>query len=106
MIDTAARVREAGFDALDPLERAAGCDPIRFAELTEGKLVLVGGFDKRLLESGDRDAIRKGVVELLDYMRSNKVPYVFSTDHSISTNVSYRDYQYMVDVYRDNMYYE
>jgi len=39
-------------------------------------------------------------------MRSNRVPYVFSTDHSISTNVSYGDYRYMLDVYRDNMYYE
>jgi len=98
-------ILDAGFDALDPMERAAGCDPIGFAELTEGKLVLVGGFDKRILESGDREAIRKEVIEILDYMRKNKVPYIFSTDHSISTNVKYSDYQYMVDVYRENMYY-
>ena len=98
-------ILDVGFDALDPMERAAGCDPVRFAELTKGKLVLVGGFDKRILESGDRSAIRKGVVELLDYMKKNKVPYIFSTDHSVSTNVSYADYQYMVNVYRDNMGY-
>ncbi len=96
---------EAGFDALDPMERAAGCDPVRIAEKTAGRLVLVGGFDKRLLESGDREAIRRGVVELLDEMRSRKVRYVFSTDHSVSTNVSYGDYRYMVDVFREHMYY-
>lgn len=98
-------ILDAGFDALDPMERAAGCDPVRFAEQTDGKLVLVGGFDKRILESGDRDAIRKGVLEILDYMRRNSIRYIFSTDHSISTNVAYRDYQYMIDIFRDNMYY-
>jgi len=103
--DALPMILDAGFDALDPMERAAGCDPLRFAKLTEGKLVLVGGFDKRILESGDRDAIRKGVIEILNHMKRDKVPYIFSTDHSISTNVSYSDYQYMVDVYRENMYY-
>ncbi|MDP6117649.1 MAG: uroporphyrinogen decarboxylase family protein [Planctomycetota bacterium] len=98
-------ILEAGFDALDPMERAAGCDPREFAERADGNLVLIGGFDKRILESGDRKAIRHGVTELLGFMRQNRVPYIFSTDHSISTNVAYRDYQYMVDVYRDNAAY-
>lgn len=96
---------EAGFDALDPMERAAGCDPVRIAARTGGRLALAGGFDKRILESGDRQAIKTGVVQLLDSMRKNNVRYVFSTDHSISTNVAYRDYCYMLDVFRDNMYY-
>ena len=95
----------AGFDALDPMERAAGCDPVEFAERTENRLVLIGGFDKRILESGDRAALRREVVELLSQMRSNGVRYVFSTDHSISTEADYADYQYMVDVYRDHMSY-
>jgi len=66
---------------------------------------LIGGFDKRVLESGDRDAIRQGVVELTAAMRRNGVRYVFSTDHSISTNVEYEDYQYMLAVFRDHMTY-
>lgn len=103
--DALPMILDVGFDALDPMEVAAGCDPVRFAEKTEGKLLLIGGFDKRILESGDRDAIRKSVVELLKYMRTNRVRYVFSTDHSISTEAAYRDYQYMVDVFRDNMHY-
>ena len=98
-------VVEAGFDGLDPMERAAGCDPVHFAERTGNQIALIGGFDKRILESGDRDAIRQGVVELTAAMRHNGVRYVFSTDHSISTNVDYEDYQYMLAVFRNNMAY-
>ena len=87
------------------MERAAGCDPYTFAEKTEGKIVLVGGFDKRILESGDRAAIRKEVEEITSFMRKNKVRYVFSTDHSVSTNVAYADYAYMVEVFKDNWGY-
>jgi len=96
---------EAGFDALDPMERAAECDPVEFAKRTDNKLVLNGGFDKRILESGDREAIRQGVIELTKAMRDNGVRYIFSSDHSISTNVDYPDYCYMLEVFRDNMYY-
>ena len=95
----------AGFDALDPMERAAGCHPVRFAERTENRLVLIGGFDKRILESGDRDTIRREVIALLDAIRRNGIRYIFSTDHSISTNVDYQDYQYIVEVFKDNMAY-
>jgi len=98
-------VVEAGFDALDPLERAAGCDPVVFAERTGNRLLLAGGFDKRILESGDRAAIRRGVIELLDAMRANGVRYVFSTDHSISTEADYPDYRYMVEVFREQAEY-
>lgn len=98
-------ILEVGFDALDPMERAAGCDPARFAEKTGNRLVFIGGFDKRILESGDRTAIRKAAIELLEPIRQNGVRYIFSTDHSVSTNTSYADYQYLLDVFRENMYY-
>ena len=103
--EAVAMVVEAGFDAMDPMERPAGCDPIDFAERTDNRLVLIGGFDKRTLESGDRTAIRRGVIDLLNAMRDRGVRYVFSTDHSVSTNVDYPDYQYMLSVFRDHMWY-
>jgi len=98
-------VVEAGFDSIDPMERAAGCDPIAFAEKTEGKLIITGGFDKRILESGDRQAIRQEAGHILDYMRKNRIRYIFSTDHSVSTNVDYADYQYYTDLFRENCAY-
>jgi len=98
-------VVSAGFDALHPMERKAGCDPVRFAELTDNKLVLIGGLDVRVLETHDRDVIRTEVTKLINDMKANGVRYVFASDHSISTNVDYDDYRFALDVYRENMMY-
>ncbi len=98
-------ILDAGFDALNPMEVNAGCDVVRFAEKHGDRLAFVGGFDKTILETGDRDLIRHKVVELLDGLKSVGARYVFGSDHSISTNVQYADFRYMIDVYRDHMMY-
>jgi uroporphyrinogen decarboxylase len=96
---------EAGFDGLDPMEFKAGCDALRFAEKYRDKLMFRGGLDARILESGDRDLIRREIVNLIEGMKSLGARYVFSSDHSISTNVAYADYQYALEVYREHMMY-
>ena len=98
-------IEEAGFDGLDPMERRAGCDPQVFIEKTGSRILLRGGFDKTILESGDRAAMKQSLLELLAMMKVNGVRYMFSTDHSVSTNVTYADYRYVVDVFRDNCGY-
>jgi len=94
---------EAGFDALNPMEVKSGCDVLRFAERYGDRLVFVGGMDARIFESGDRDLIRSEVIRLMDGMKSIGAGFLFGSDHSISTNVSYADYQYAVEVYREYM---
>jgi len=96
---------EAGFDALDPMERKAGCDPIRFAEKYGDKLTLIGGLDERVFESGDRSLIKKEVTKLVTDMKSAGASYIFASDHSISTNVELTDYEYALEVYKENMIY-
>lgn len=98
-------VVQAGFDGLHPMEVKAGCDVIKFAEQHGDKLLFIGGLDVRILESGDRRLIRRSVIDLLDKMKRMGAPYVFGSDHSISTNVSYSDFQYALEVYRDNRMY-
>ncbi|HPN85244.1 MAG TPA: uroporphyrinogen decarboxylase family protein [Victivallales bacterium] len=98
-------ILDAGFDALEPLERAAGCDPVRFAEKVGNRIALIGGFDKRIIESGDRDLMKKEAINLLNSMRRLGARYIFSSDHSISNLVSYDNYRYLLDVFRANMYY-
>ena len=98
-------VVEAGFDAIDPLEVAAGCNLVEFARRSDNRLVFSGGFDKRILESGDRGAIKKEIVALTQAVRDHGIRYVFSIDHSISTNADYADYQYLLDVLRANWHY-
>jgi uroporphyrinogen decarboxylase len=96
---------EAGFDALNPMERKAGNDPLKYAEQYGDKLAFVGGLDARVFESGDRELIRREVAALIEGMKARNARFVFGSDHSISTNIAYADFAYAVDVYREHMAY-
>jgi uroporphyrinogen decarboxylase len=96
---------EAGFDGLNPLEAKAGCEPIRIAEKYGDKLAFVGGLDERVLESGDKQLIKKAVTELVEGMKKIGARYIFGSDHSVSTNVTYESYRYAIEVYREHMIY-
>jgi hypothetical protein len=91
----------AGFDALNPMEAKAGNDLLKFAEQYGDKLAFVGGMDVRILESGDLDAIGREVIRLADGMKQRGGRWLFGTDHSISTNVTYAAYQHALKVFRE-----
>jgi len=95
----------AGFGMLNPMERKAGCDPLRFAEQFGDRLAFAGGLDVRVLESGDRDLIRREVIALVDGMKQRGGRYIFGSDHSISPLVSYASYLYALEVYREHAEY-
>ena len=95
----------AGFDALNPMEVKAGNDIFAFAEKYGDKLAFVGGLDARVLESGDRGAIRREVARFIDGLKARGARFLFASDHSLSTNVSYSDYRYALGVYREHMAY-
>jgi uroporphyrinogen decarboxylase len=95
---------DAGFDALNPMEVKAGNDPLRIAEGYGDKLAFIGGLDARILESGDRDVIRRGVTDLVEGMKSRGASYVFGSDHSLSTLIKYDDFRYALEVYREHMH--
>jgi uroporphyrinogen decarboxylase len=94
---------QAGFDGLHPMEVKAGNDIFKFAETYGDRLLFVGGLDERILESGDRDTIRKGVTAFLRGMKQRGARFVYGSDHSLSTNIDYDDYRYSLDVYREEM---
>ena len=96
---------DAGFDGLNPMEVKAGCDIFKFADMYADRLIFVGGLDVRIIETGDRDLIKKETIKLIDGMKQRNARFVFGSDHSISAGVAYDDYQYMLEVYRDNMRY-
>ena len=93
----------AGFDALNPMEAKAGNDALRIAERYGDRLAFIGGLDARILESGDRERIRRGVTDLVEGMKRLGASYVFGSDHSLSTLVKYDDFLYALDVYRQHM---
>jgi uroporphyrinogen decarboxylase len=97
---------EAGFDALNPMERKAkDNDPFAFAEQYGDQIAFVGGLDARVIETNDKDTIRREVSAFVDGMKARGARLVFASDHSISTNSRYESYSYALDVYREHMMY-
>ncbi|NUQ71438.1 MAG: hypothetical protein HUU17_11540 [Chthonomonadales bacterium] len=96
---------EAGFDALNPMEVKAGNRIFDFVEKYGDRLAFVGGLDERILESGDRDTIRRGVTDFIQGMKARGARFAFASDHSVSTNVAYADFVYAFEVYREQMTY-
>ena len=92
---------EAGFDALNPMEAKAGNDTFKYAEQYGDDLCFVGGLDARVLESGDRPAIKRAVTDIITGMRERGARYVYGSDHSLSTNIDYEDFLYSLEVYRE-----
>lgn len=97
---------EAGFDALNPMERKArDNDPFVFAEKYGDKLAFVGGLDARIFETNDKEVIRREIIAYLEGMKARGARLVFASDHSLSTNIRYDTYRYAVEVYRQHMLY-
>jgi uroporphyrinogen decarboxylase len=97
---------EAGFDALNPMERKAkDNEPFVFAEQYGDKLAFVGGFDVRVWETNDKELIRREVTNYIDGMKARGARLVFASDHSIPPTVQYDTYQYVLEVYRERMMY-
>jgi len=95
----------AGFDGLNPMEVKAGNDPLRIAERYADRLAFIGGLDARILESGDKDLIRREVIRLVEGMKRRGARFVYASDHSISTLVRYENFKYSIEVFREHMYY-
>jgi len=97
---------EAGYDALNPMERKAkDNDPFVFAEKYGGQIAFIGGLDARVFETNDKDTIRREVKGYIEGMKARGARLVFASDHSISTNTRYESYCYAVEVYREHMMY-
>jgi uroporphyrinogen decarboxylase len=97
---------DAGFDALNPMERKAkDNDPFLFAEQYGDRLAFVGGLDTRVFETNDKETIRREVADYVEGMKARGARLVFASDHSISTNTRYDSYRYALDVYREHMMY-
>jgi len=103
--DAIPMIIDAGFDALQPMEIKAGCDPFAFAEQYGDKLAFIGGLDVRFLETNDQEVIEREVTRLVEGMKERGARYLFHSDHSITPLVHYDSYRYALDVYRKHMMY-
>ncbi|MCR4414293.1 MAG: uroporphyrinogen decarboxylase family protein [Thermoguttaceae bacterium] len=82
---------EIGLDAYNPLEAKAGLDVVELKRQYAGRLAFVGNIDVRVLERGDREAIRRHVRYKLQAARGGG--WVMQSDHSISSGVKPESYE-------------
>ena len=85
------------------MEVAAGNSVFKYVEEYGDKLVFIGGVDKRILETHDLPLIRKEVQRHMEGMKARGARFFLASDHSISTNVDYQDFQCFATAYREHM---
>jgi len=78
-----------GMDVMSPFEVASGCDVVRIAEQFP-ELVILGGFDKRIL-ARDAEAIDKHLEYIIPPMR-RRGGYIPTCDHGVPEEVSLENY--------------
>jgi uroporphyrinogen decarboxylase len=96
---------DVGFDALNPMEVKAGNDPLRIAAKYGDRLAFLGGLDARVLETHDKALIHRETAALIEGMKNLGARFVFASDHSISSNVDYADYQNALEAYHQHKMY-
>lgn len=92
-------IADAGFDALHPMQVHAGCDPVGIARAYGDRFALIGGMDTHVIETNNISAIRAAQTQLMRGMMDAGARYIFSSDHSISTNVAFDTYRCMLDIF-------
>jgi uroporphyrinogen decarboxylase len=78
-----------GLDALNPLEVKAGMDPVALKREFGKDLVFHGGINAVLWDQPD--LIRQEMERVVPVMKENG-GYIFSSDHSVPSSVSFKDF--------------
>jgi len=86
---------EMGLDALNPLEVKAGMDPVYLKKTFGDRLVLHGGINALLWDQPEQ--IREEMERVVPVMKESG-GYIFSSDHSVPSNVSLEDFRRIVDL--------
>jgi hypothetical protein len=91
---------DAGLDGYNPLEVKAGMDVLDLRRRFGHQMCLCGNSNIQVWETGDLGAIRREVLRKLNAARGGG--YIFMSDHSVSSAVSGRTYDYIVKLVREH----
>ncbi len=94
---------EIGIDAYNPLEVKAGMDAVELRRKYGHRMAFCGNSDVRVWETGDQDRIRREVLRKLNAARGGG--FIFQSDHSVTSGVSGRAYDYTVKLVREHGVY-
>jgi uroporphyrinogen decarboxylase len=90
----------AGFDCLQALEVKAGVDLEQLVREYGSDVCFMGGVDVRTFFAADESEMEREVSRKLQVGMSNPRGYVFHSDHSIPTQVSFERYGRVVEMAR------
>jgi len=90
---------EAGLDCLQPLEVKAGMDVIELKKLYGDKLSFMGGIDVRKMvgAAADSTAIEEEIKTKFEAAKKGG-GYIYHSDHSVPKNVSFQEYQKVMEL--------
>jgi len=90
---------EAGLDCLQPLEVKAGMDLIELKKLYGDRLAFMGGIDVRKMVDAavDPTAIEEEIKTKFEAAKKSG-GYIYHSDHSIPKNISFADYQKVMEL--------
>jgi hypothetical protein len=90
---------EVGVDAYNPLEAKAGLDVVELRREYGHRIGFCGNMNVMTWATGDRDLIKSEVLTKLNAGKGGG--YIFQSDHSVPSNVSGADYEYVVNLVRE-----
>lgn len=90
---------EIGVDAYNPLEVKANMDAVKLKRIYGNKIGYCGNSNIQIWETGDKDLIRKEVLYKLNAAKDGG--FIFQSDHSVTSAVSGKTYDYIVNLVRE-----
>ncbi len=91
---------EMELDAYNPLEVKANMDAVNLKRKYGDKIGYCGNNNIQIWETGDKDLIRKEVLRKLNAAKGGG--FIFQSDHSVSSDVSGKTYDYVVKLVREH----
>ena len=89
---------ETGIDAYNPLEVKAGLDVVDLRRRLGHRLAFCGNMDVRLWSQGTKEQLKEVVLAKLNAAKGGG--FIFQSDHSVPSNVSAENYEYVVNLVR------
>jgi uroporphyrinogen-III decarboxylase len=90
---------EIGIDAYNPMESKAGMHVPEFRQEFGHRIGFCGGFDVLTWANGTPEELKNLTLKILSAARGGG--YLFGSDHSVPSNVSGQNYDYVVKLVRE-----
>ncbi|MHC4516977.1 MAG: uroporphyrinogen decarboxylase family protein, partial [Planctomycetota bacterium] len=94
---------EIGVDAYNPLEVKAGMDVVELRRQYGHRIAFCGNLDIQKWERGDREEIAAEILRKLHAAKGGGL--ILQSDHSVTSAVSGRTYDYVVKLIREHGVY-